>query len=113
MATVTLQNYIDQTREYMDAVGSDRWSDDLIKTVLNSVFDAEWSNILNSAPYYKFAQRQVTTDADGQIALSDLDGGSGDAQQNWYRILSVSDGNVLYVFGNSGKLIAYEISPKT
>jgi hypothetical protein len=96
MATVTLQNYIDQTREYMDAVGSDRWSDDLIKTVLNSVFDAEWSNILNSAPYYKFAQRQVTTDADGQIALSDLDGGSGDAQQNWYRILSVSDGNVLY-----------------
>jgi outer membrane protein assembly factor BamB len=25
----------------------------------------------------------------------------------------LSDGNVLYVFGNSGKLIAYEISPKT
>jgi len=96
MATITLQNYIDQTREYMDAVGSDRWSDDLIKTVLNGVFDAEWSNILNAAPYYKFAERQVTTDADGLIPLSDLDAGGGDSQQNWYRILSVSDGNVLY-----------------
>lgn len=96
MANVTLQNLIDQTREYMDAVGSDRWSDDLIKTVLNNVYDAEWSNILNAAPYYKFAQRNVTTDADGKIPLTDLDSGGGDSQQNWYRILSVSDGNVLY-----------------
>jgi hypothetical protein len=96
MANVTLQNLIDQTREYMDAVGSDRWSDDLIKTVLNNVYDAEWSNILNAAPYYKFAQRNVTTDVDGKIPLTNLDSGGGDNQQNWYRILSVSDGNVLY-----------------
>ncbi|NCA15113.1 MAG: hypothetical protein EBS89_13515, partial [Proteobacteria bacterium] len=51
----------------MDAVQSTRWSDSFIKTVLNSVYDAEWSNILNAAPYYRFAQRQVTTDANGQV----------------------------------------------
>jgi hypothetical protein len=30
------------------------------------------------------------------VALSSLSSGSGDAEQNWYRIVSVSDGNVLY-----------------
>jgi hypothetical protein len=96
MATTTRADLIEQTREYMDAVGSSRWSDSLITTVLGSVFDAEWSNILNAAPYYKFAQRQVTTASDGTVALSSLDSGGGDTQQNLYRILSVSDGNVLY-----------------
>jgi hypothetical protein len=96
MAAITTSTLISETREYMDAVGSDRWSDSLIKTVLNSVFEAEWSNILNAAPYYKFATRTVTTDADGQFALSDLDLDSGDSSQYWYRIMSVSDGNYLY-----------------
>lgn len=96
MAAITTSTLISETREYMDAVGSDRWSDSLIKTVLNSVFEAEWSNILNAAPYYKFATRTVTTDADGQFALGDLDLASGDSSQYWYRIMSVSDGNYLY-----------------
>jgi hypothetical protein len=96
MAAITTSILISETREYMDAVGSDRWSDSLIKTVLNSVFEAEWSNILNAAPYYRFATRTVTTDADGQFALSDLDLASGDSSQYWYRIMSVSDGNYLY-----------------
>lgn len=96
MAILTTNTLISETREYMDAVGSDRWSDSLIKTVLNSVFEAEWSNILNAAPYYKFATRTVTTDADGQFALSDLDLTSGDTSQYLYRIMSVSDGNYLY-----------------
>jgi hypothetical protein len=96
MAAITTSILISETREYMDAVGSDRWSDSLIKTVLNSVFEAEWSNILNAAPYYRFATRTVTTDADGQFALSDLDLAGGDSSQYWYRIMSVSDGNYLY-----------------
>lgn len=96
MAAITTSTLISETREYMDAVGSDRWSDSLIKTVLNSVFEAEWSNILNAAPYYRFATRTVTTDADGQFALSDLDLVGGDSSQYWYRIMSVSDGNYLY-----------------
>jgi hypothetical protein len=96
MAAVSLEQLISDTREYMDAVGSTRWSDSIITTILNSVFDSEWSNILNAAPYYRLAQRQVTTDANGQFAFTTLDSGSGDTQQNFYRIMSVSDGNVLY-----------------
>lgn len=96
MGQVTRAQLISDTREYMDAVGSSRWSDSFIRTVLNSVYDAEWSNILNAAPYYRFAIRQATTDANGQVALSALDSGSGDSQQLFYRALSVSDGNVLY-----------------
>jgi hypothetical protein len=80
----------------MDGVGSGRWSDTIIKAVANSVFDAEWSEILNAAPTYRFAQRSVTTDANGQVAFSALNGGSGDSAQNWYRIISVTNGNVSY-----------------
>ena len=96
MPTVTRAQLISDTREYMDAVQSTRWSDSFIQTVLNAVYDAEWSNILNAAPYYRFAQRQVTTDANGQVALTALDSGGGDSQQLLYRIMSVSDGNILY-----------------
>jgi hypothetical protein len=96
MAHVTRGQLVSDTREYMDAMGSSRWSDAIIKSVLNSVFDAEWSNILNAAPYYTFQQITVTTDVNGQVPFSSLNTGSGDAEQNFYRILSVSDGNVLY-----------------
>ena len=84
------------TREAMDAVGSDRWSDSLIKSVLNVVYDDEWSNLLNASQYYTYGMRTVTTDSTGAIAFSALNSGGGDSQQNFYRILSVSDGNVLY-----------------
>jgi hypothetical protein len=84
------------TREAMDAVNSDRWSDALIKSVLNVVYDDEWSNLLNASQYYTYGMRQVTTDTNGIIPFSALSTGGGDSQQNFYRILSVSDGNVLY-----------------
>lgn len=84
------------TREAMDAVGSDRWSDSLIKSVLNVVYDDEWSNLLNASQYYTYGMRTVTTDANGVVAFTSLNNGAGDSQQIFYRILSVSDGNVLY-----------------
>ena len=87
---------VDLTRQFMDAVGSDRWSDSLILTVLGSVFDEEWSNILNAAPYYTFGTRTVAQDGNGQFTLASLNSGSGDSQQNCYRILNVSDGNANY-----------------
>lgn len=96
MAQVTRAQLVAETREYMDAVGSSRWSDAIIKTVLGSVFDAGWSNILNAAPYYTFQQLTVATDANGQVPFSSLNTGNGDTAKNFYRILSVSDGNVLY-----------------
>jgi hypothetical protein len=84
------------TRQFMDAEDSDRWTDSLIVAVLGSVFEEEWSNILNAAPYYTFASRTVAQDVNGQIALTALNGGSGDAEQNYYRLLNVSDGNSNY-----------------
>jgi len=96
MPAVTRAQLVELTREYMDAVGSSRWSDDIIKRVLNGVYDEEWSNILNAAPQYTFQQLQLTTDANGQIPFSSLNTGSGDNRKEFYRILSVSDGNVLY-----------------
>jgi len=93
---VTKAQLIALTRETMDAVASDRWSDATITTVLSSVYGDEWSNILNAQPYYTFAKRTVTTDGDGMVSFSALSSGSGDSQQNFYRVLSVSDGNVLY-----------------
>ena len=84
---------IELTRQFMDAVDADRWSDSLIVTVLGAAFEEEWSNILNAAPYYTFASRTVAQDTNGQILLTALDGGSGDNEQNHYRILNVSDGN--------------------
>ena len=93
---VTKAELIALTRETMDAVASDRWSDATITTVLNSVYGDEWSNILNAQPYYTFAKRTVTTNTDGQIPFTSLNNGGGDAQENFYRVLSISDGNVLY-----------------
>ncbi len=87
---------VELTREAMDAVDSARWSDSLITSVLNVVYDDEWSNLLNASQYYTYAMRQVTTDANGVVPFSALSTGGGDSQQNFYRILSVSDGNVLY-----------------
>lgn len=87
---------VELTREAMDAVDSTRWSDSLITSVLNVVYDDEWSNLLNASQYYTYAMRTVTTDANGVVAFSSLNTGGGDSQQNFYRILSVSDGNVLY-----------------
>lgn len=84
------------TREVMDATGSERWSDSTITSALNLVYDDEWSNLLNATQYYTYAMRTVTTDANGVVAFTDLNSGGGDSQQNMYRILSVSDGNVLY-----------------
>lgn len=92
----TREQMIELTRQFMDAVDADRWSDSLIVTVLGNVFDGEWSNILNAAPYYTFALRTVTQDSNGQVTFASLNSGSGDSQQNYYRILNVSDGNSNY-----------------
>lgn len=96
MAAVTRAQLVALAREYMDAVGSSRWSDDTIKATLNSAFDEEWSNILNAAPYFRFQEVTLTTNASGQLAYAALSTGGGDSQRNWYRIISLTDGNVSY-----------------
>jgi len=80
----------------MDAVGSDRWSDQELVDLLDYVYDAEWSRVLQAAPYYRFQSVALTTATDGTFPLSSLNTGSGNAQKNFFRILSVNDGDVEY-----------------
>lgn len=96
MPQVTREQLYSDTRDFMDATNSGRWSDAIVEAVVDSVFDAEWSNLLAAAPYYRAAARSVTTDSNGQFALTDLNSGSGDSAQNWYRIITVTDGNYIY-----------------
>jgi hypothetical protein len=96
MALVTRNQMVAVIREVMDAQDSIRWSESEVVRALNTVFDQEWSNILNAAPHYTFGLRSVTTDSVGRVAFSALDDGTGDTAERFYRILSVSDGNALY-----------------
>ena len=91
----TKATYLSRTREWMDATGSDRWSDAFLYALLGFAFREEWKGMLDAAPYYRFAQRSVTTDANGVFPLSDLDSGSGDSEQNLNKILTVTDGNAV------------------
>lgn len=94
--SVTRTQALANTREMMDGVGSSRWSDTWIKTVLGLVFLREWEQILGANPYYRFAQRSVTTDSAGQFAYTALNSGSADSAQTLNKILSISDGQTIY-----------------
>lgn len=91
----TKATYLSRTREWMDATGSDRWSDAFLYALLGFAFREEWKGLLDASPYYRFAQRSVTTDSDGQFTLASLDSGSGDSEQNLNKILTVTDGNAV------------------
>lgn len=96
MASLTINQLITQARRLMDAVGSDRWSDEEIADTLSYVYDAEWSRLLQAAPYYRFQTITVTPSSTGIFPLSSLSTGAGNAQKNFFRILSLNDGNVEY-----------------
>ena len=93
---LTRTQLTDLTREWMDAVDSERWSDTFIQQTLDVVYDDEWSNILNAAPYYTFGMRTATTDANGRVQFSALSSGSGDTEETMYRVLSLTDGNWVF-----------------
>lgn len=94
--SVTVTQAIANTRQYMDAVSSTRWTDPLITNALGVVCGREWGGILAANSYYRFAQRTVTLDANTQFAYTALNAGSGDTAQTWNRILSITDGQTIY-----------------
>lgn len=96
MPSTTRAELILLTKQYMDGEETERWSTEMVLATLDQVFDAEWSNILNVAPYYRFGSRSVTTAADGTFPMSDLSSGSADSEQNFYRILGMTDGVSMY-----------------
>lgn len=94
----TKATYLSRCREWMDAVGSDRWSDPFLYALLGMKFREEWQGALDAAPYFRFVQRNVTTDSAGQFSYSGLSVPStGDTQQNVYKLLVLTDGaNTVY-----------------
>lgn len=96
MTALTINQLIAEIRQNADAVGSERWTDDEIVAALNYVYDAEWSRLLQASPYYRFSRITVQTDDAGTFPLSSLNTGSGNAKKNFYRILSINDGNLEY-----------------
>jgi hypothetical protein len=61
---------------------------------LGMVHMQEWRRVLNSNAYYQIATYTPVTDANGNVPLSALFGGTGDAQQNLYRVVAVATGLV-------------------
>lgn len=93
----TKATYLTRTRDWMDATGSDRWSDSFLYSLLDMVFRDEWQGLLDTNPYYRFAKRSVTTNSTGVFAISATDSGSGDTKQNTYKIITLTDGaNTVY-----------------
>lgn len=89
---LTRTQLMDLTREYADAVGSDRWSDTTVRYALTRVHQREWGTILGACPSYRTATRSVTTDANGCVAIADLST-TGDTAELLNRVLYVSDGS--------------------
>lgn len=95
-AVWTRAKYMTKTRNYADATGSGRWTDDEVREALGAAHAAEWKRLLNANRVLRASTRTVTQDASGQIALSALDSGSGDSQQRTYRVLTVIQGTRIY-----------------
>src|SRR6185312_13634682 len=81
---------------WMDAAaagGSSHWDTTAgtgeVDRRLGMVHMQEWRRVLNAMPWYQVTQYTPVTDANGNVAFTALSSGSGDNQQNMYRILSV------------------------
>lgn len=92
---MTRTTYMSYVRNNMDAVSSARWSDTEVKVALGVVAGEEYQLLLGANPYFKFAQRAVTTNSSGQFAYTSLNSGSGNSAQTWFRMLAITDGNLV------------------
>lgn len=95
----TRDRYVEETRALADAEDSDRWTSTTVLGLLRVVLRREWRHLLNANATYRWAERGVATDADGRIDIDDLDSGTGDAQQQLYRVLGLAVNDKLYKEG--------------
>lgn len=94
---MTRDEFVANVRQFMDAEGSERWTEPFILSVGGTVCMTEWSEILDTNQYYRVATRSVTTDSQGRVAIADLTSGSGDDTEHFYRLLTgFTDGNILW-----------------
>lgn len=93
---MTRDDMVTEVRHHADAESEGRWAPARVLTALNLVMQREWRNILNANRNYRVAVRVVTPNSSGEVALSALNGGSGDTLQTLYRVLAVYDGDLVY-----------------
>lgn len=96
MSDYTRDELIAEADEEAEATGSARWSAALKLKRLDWVFAREWRKILAANSTYRWALRTPTTDANGQVPFTDLDGGTGDDTERFHRILAVARENTPY-----------------
>lgn len=94
--------------EMADAAGSPRWGTTLKRQLLGEVHWREWRDLLNVNRMLRVGDRTVTTDANGRVAKSALNAGSGDTLTTSYRILTVRADNIFYT---PARYEEYPISP--
>lgn len=97
-----------------DAYGSPRWDASIggeVDRRLGMIHRQEWTKILNSAPYYTMTQLTPTTDGNGVIPVASLSTGSGDAFQQFYRIIAVYVNNFRYEYVDARKWVQTAIMP--
>jgi hypothetical protein len=92
----SVQQFIDNTRMMLDGESSERWTDPQLKSLGGIIMLDEWSGILNANPYYRMARVPVTTDSQGRVPIAALTTGTGDSAQNFYRLHTITDGNILW-----------------
>lgn len=93
----------------MDAAGSTKWDTTMgtgeMDRRLGVVHRREWKRILNANPNYVLAMYTPTTDGSGNIPLSALSSGSGDTQQNVYRVRIVGFGANEYQYVEASRFL--------
>lgn len=75
---------------------------------LAAVHMREWKRVLNANALYNCAPIAITTDPNGNIPLTSLSTGTGDAQQNLYRVLAVGFNNFYYAEKKRGEYFLIE-----
>jgi hypothetical protein len=89
----TVNDLIARTRERAEATSSNRWSPTEVLTTLVSVFEDEWSQLLQVAPMYRVQTISgLATDALGVLPLASLTTGAGNTLKRYFRIVSINDG---------------------
>lgn len=92
MAT-TRQTFLTRVRQMSDTLYATlEYPDELLKEFGGMTHVDEWRKLLDIAPYYQTARRVVTVDSDRRFPWSALSSGTGNAQQNVYRVLEIADG---------------------
>lgn len=110
--TLTRAQLTTMAREFADAVGSPRWSDASIQSLLGLHQWIELGKLLNANNQYYIAggaqDLTVTQDSNGQFNWSDFTTGTGDDIKTVYRVLTLGQ-PAGSVNGSSGPLYYKEV----